>query len=106
MVELASHVELRGFGLLLVSIWRTVSLECDGLASLWIFRPKTFVDDACMSTEKESPKKAMPGLSWIQKQKSERTGKRLAPNTCRRIMDNGRLLRHRRKRIEDVLELN
>ena len=26
-------------------------------------------------------------LSWIQKQKSERTKKRLAPNTCRRVMD-------------------
>ena len=29
-------------------------------------------------------------LSWIQKQKSERTGKRLAPNTCRRIMDTAK----------------
>jgi integrase/recombinase XerD len=26
-------------------------------------------------------------LTWIQKQKSERTGRRLAPNTCRRILD-------------------
>lgn len=29
-------------------------------------------------------------LSWIQKQKSERTGKRLAPNTCRRILDTAK----------------
>ena len=138
-------------------------MECDGLASLWIFRPKTFVDDACMSIEEENPKNkesdARPShskiahspkladrprrhwitgsattcfrggksladvvsregslrmtvvqlirldprkvkcdqwtrslsksfLSWIQKQKSERTGKRLAPIACRRIMDS------------------
>jgi integrase/recombinase XerD len=29
-------------------------------------------------------------LSWIQKQKSERTKKRLAPNTCRRILDTAK----------------
>ncbi len=46
-----------------------------------------FVDAGGYHLDDWTPGRTKTFKSWIGKQKSERTGKRLAPNTCRRVFD-------------------